>query len=129
MGSRFHKHIVVGDNTYFTDTKMGATLPAFKYEIEDFFFTRLGTGRTSQNRRATSVYADVYNGKIYRRRKYLRVIFFGKIFYKHNVVGNDTYFIDTKMGGRTSLFLTSQRMPSRYVLLLQVYRMVEFIGV
>ena len=71
-----------------------------KNEIEDFFFARLGTGRTSHNRRATSVYADVYNGKIYRRRKYLRVIFFGKIFYKHNVVGNDTYFIDTKMGGR-----------------------------
>ena len=51
------------------------------------------------------------------------------------------YFINTALllrflhmpiaitGGRTSLFLTSQRMPSRYVLRLQVYRTVEFIGV
>ena len=51
------------------------------------------------------------------------------------------YFINTALllrflhipiaitGGRTSLFLTSQRMPSRYVLRLQVYRMVEFIDV
>ena len=36
------------------------------------------------------------------------------IFYNRSVVGNDTYFTYTKMGGRTSLFLTSQRMPSRY---------------
>ncbi len=39
---------------------------------------------------------------------------FGEILYWHNVVGDNTYYIDTKMGGRTSLFLTSQRMPSRY---------------
>ena len=39
---------------------------------------------------------------------------FGSIFYKRTVVGNNTYSIYTKMGGRTSLFLTSQRMPSRY---------------
>ena len=29
------------------------------------------------------------------------------IFYRHNVVGEDTYFFYTKMGGRTSLLLTS----------------------
>ena len=29
------------------------------------------------------------------------------IFYIHNVVGEYTYFIYTKMGGRTSLLLTS----------------------
>ena len=38
----------------------------------------------------------------------------GKIFFRHSVVGDDTYSIYTKLGGRTSLFLTSQRMPSRY---------------
>ncbi len=38
----------------------------------------------------------------------------GEILYWHSVVGDNTYYIDTKMGGRTSLFLTSQRMPSRY---------------
>ena len=43
-----------------------------------------------------------------------KVVFFGSIFYIHTVVGNDTYSTYTKMGGRTSLFLTSQRMPSRY---------------
>ena len=32
----------------------------------------------------------------------------------HSVVGDDTYSLYTKLGGRTSLFLTSQRMPSRY---------------
>ena len=54
IGSIFHWHSVVGNNTYFTCTKMGATLPVLKNEIRDFFFARLGTGRTSQNRRATS---------------------------------------------------------------------------
>ena len=39
-----------------------------------------------------------------------KVVFFGSIFYIHTVVGNDTYSTYTKMGGRTSLFLTSQRM-------------------
>ena len=42
----FYIHNVVGVNTYSICTKMGGTLPAFKYEIEDFFFTRLGAGRT-----------------------------------------------------------------------------------
>ena len=42
----FYRHNIVGNNTYSKYTKMGGTLPAFKYEIEDFFFTRLGTGRT-----------------------------------------------------------------------------------
>ena len=46
LGSIFYKRTVVGNNTYSAYTKMGGTLPAFKYEIEDFFFTRLGTGRT-----------------------------------------------------------------------------------
>ena len=40
---------------------------------------------------------------------------FGSIFYLYNVVGKNTYLMYTKMGGRTSLFLTSPRMPSRYV--------------
>ena len=32
---------------------------------------------------------------------------FGSIFYLYNVVGGNTYSIYTKMGGRTSLLLTS----------------------
>ena len=57
----FYWHIVVGENTYFIYTKMGATLPVLKNEIKDFFFARLGTGRTSQNRRATAAYINIYN--------------------------------------------------------------------
>ena len=38
----------------------------------------------------------------------------GSIFYWHNVVCEVVNFIDDIYGGRTSLFLTSQRMPSRY---------------
>ena len=44
--SIFYLYNVVCKNTYFTYTKMGATLPVLKNEIEDFFFARLGTGRT-----------------------------------------------------------------------------------
>ena len=40
--------------------------------------------------------------------------FLGSIFYWHSVVGNNTYYMYTELGGRTSLFLASQRMPSRY---------------
>ena len=53
MGSIFYVLSIVGCNTCFIGTKMGATLPVLKNEIRDFFFARLGTGRTSQNRRAT----------------------------------------------------------------------------
>ena len=53
MGSIFYVLSIVGCNTYSIYTKMGATLPVLKNEIRDFFFARLGTGRTSQNRRAT----------------------------------------------------------------------------
>ncbi len=35
FGSIFYKHTVVDVNTYYTYTKMGGTLPAFKYEIKD----------------------------------------------------------------------------------------------
>lgn len=49
FGSIFYKYTVVDVNTYYMYTNMGGTLPAFKYEIEDFFFARLGTGRTSQS--------------------------------------------------------------------------------
>ena len=59
LGSIFYIHSIVGNNTYSIYTKMGGTLPAFKYEIEDFFFTRLGTGRTSQCRPATSCVCNI----------------------------------------------------------------------
>ena len=38
----------------------------------------------------------------------------GSIFYIISIVGDNTYSGNTKMVGRTSLFLSSQRMPSRY---------------
>ena len=36
------------------------------------------------------------------------------IFYRHSIVVTDLQYLNDKYGGRTSLFLTSQRMPSRY---------------
>ena len=51
-------------------TKMGVTLPVLKNEIEDFFFARLGTGRTYRCslrhnvcRHATDALANEYNRK------------------------------------------------------------------
>ena len=38
----------------------------------------------------------------------------GSIFYRHNIVVMDLQHLNDITGGRTSLFLTSQRMPSRY---------------
>ena len=35
VGSIFYWHNVFGNNTYFTYTKMGGTLPVLKNEIED----------------------------------------------------------------------------------------------
>ena len=61
--SIFYNHSVVGNDTYSAYTKMGATLPVLKNEIRDFFFARLGTGRTSQNRRATAAYTYTYKNK------------------------------------------------------------------
>ena len=40
--------------------------------------------------------------------------FLGSILYIHSVVGGFVNLIDDIYGVRTSLFLTSQRMPSRY---------------
>ena len=57
---------------------------------------------------------------------------FGKIFYKRTVVGDNTFSTNTKMGGRTSLFLSSQRMPSRYGCVhehLQLYKGKNYIYV
>ena len=42
------------------------------------------------------------------------MIFFGYIFYWHSVVGGVVKCTGVIYGVRTSLFLTSQRMPSRY---------------
>ena len=50
--------------------------------------------------------AGVYNCRIYRRIKYLRVVFFWNIFYEHSIIGNDTYFTDTKMGVADVIALT-----------------------
>ena len=42
----FYVHNVVGIVVNSINVIYGGTLPAFKYEIVDFFFTRLGTGST-----------------------------------------------------------------------------------
>ena len=86
MGDIFYGHTVVGNNTYSIYTKMGATIPVLKNEIEDFFFARLGTGRTSQNRRATDAYANIYNCKIYQLGKYLHVAFLERYFMNTPIV-------------------------------------------
>ena len=40
----FYMHSIVDNIPNLIRVKYGGTLPAFKYEIKDFFFTRLGTG-------------------------------------------------------------------------------------
>ena len=40
----FYIHKVVDNVPNLIHVITGGTLPAFKYEIKDFFFTRLGTG-------------------------------------------------------------------------------------
>ena len=40
----FYMQSIVGNVPNLILVKYGGTLPAFKYEIKDFFFTRLGTG-------------------------------------------------------------------------------------
>ena len=58
----FYVHNVVALSTYSKHTKMGGTLPVLKNEIGDFFFARLGTGRTLKCRPATSrTYAPTKN--------------------------------------------------------------------
>ena len=44
--SIFYIHTVVGGVVNCSGVIYGVTLPVLKYEIEDFFFARLGTGRT-----------------------------------------------------------------------------------
>ena len=46
LGLILYRNNVVGKDTYSIYTKMGGTLPVLKNEIIDFFFARLGTGRT-----------------------------------------------------------------------------------
>ena len=46
MVSIFYEHNVVGEVVNYKYFIYGVTLPVLKNEIEDFFFARLGTGRT-----------------------------------------------------------------------------------
>ena len=46
MVSIFYEHSVVGEVVNYKYFIYGVTLPVLKNEIEDFFFARLGTGRT-----------------------------------------------------------------------------------
>ena len=47
VGSIFYIISVVGGGVQCINDKNGGTLPVLKNEIIDFFFARLGTGRTS----------------------------------------------------------------------------------
>ena len=69
----FYVQNVVSLHSYFKYTKIGGTLPAFKNEIKDFFFTRLGTG-------------GIFNPPLQRRthtstKKHLGVALFPRYFY------------------------------------------------
>ena len=61
VGSIFYWHNVFGGNIYFIYTKMGGTLPVLKNEIEDFFFARLGTGRTFTEPSRYNAFTNGYN--------------------------------------------------------------------
>ena len=61
FGLILYRRSVVGEIVNYLGVIYGATLPVLKNEIRDFFFARLGTGRTSQNRRATDAFANGYN--------------------------------------------------------------------
>ena len=61
FGLILYRRSVVGEIVNYTGVIYGATLPVLKNEIKDFFFARLGTGRTSQNHRATAAYMNIYN--------------------------------------------------------------------
>ena len=52
----------------------------------------------------------------------------GSILYRNNVVGGVVNFIDDIYGGRTSLFLTSQRMPAATDAYTCLYKR-KFIGI
>ena len=52
---------------------------------------------------------------------------FNFIFYENNVVVTDKQLLNDKNGGRTSLFLTSQRMPSRYKCVHMLIQLCKYI--
>ena len=67
-GSIFYRHSVVVTDLQHLNDKYGGTLPVLKHEIGDFFFARLGTGRTYRCslrhnvcRPATDAYTRIYN--------------------------------------------------------------------
>ena len=61
VGAIFYLHSFVSIATYFTYTKMGGTLPVLKNEIEDYFFARLGTGRTFTEPSRYNAFTNGYN--------------------------------------------------------------------
>ena len=78
MGSILYVLSIVGCNTYFIDTKMGARIH-----------------RTVALLRVCE-WIQLWNLSAWVM---LHIVFFGYIFYQHNVVGGNTYWIYTKMGG------------------------------
>ena len=105
VGSIFYIISVVGGVVNLIDDIYGGTLPVLKNEIIDFFFARLGTGRTSlflTSQRMPSRYGRVQM-LIQSNKSSLRKMFIGDIFdykfYCNNVVGGGAYFMYTKMGG------------------------------
>ena len=86
LGEILDGHSVVGGNTYWIDTKMGG------------------------GKRPAVTFWETHRAKICLEM----VLGFGEILYWHNVVGGIVNCTGVIYGVRTSLFLTSQRMPSRY---------------
>ena len=99
LGSRFYIHNVVGVNTYSIDTKMGG------------------------GKRPAVTFWMTYRAKICLEM----VLGFGEILYWHNVVGGGVNYNYVIYGGRTSLFLSSQRMPAA-TMRLRTYTIKKFIG-
>ena len=64
------QHSVVGNVPNLIHVIYGGTLPAFKYEIKDFFFTRLGTGSSIVTPYVVT-YASRYNAYTHLYKKYL----------------------------------------------------------
>lgn len=64
----FYMHNVVGNVPNLIHVIYGGTLPAFKYEIKDFFLTRLGTGSSIVTPYVVT-YASRYNAYTYLYKK------------------------------------------------------------
>ena len=113
LGSIFYHHSVVGGYTYFIDTKMGgADVIAL---TRAFWFAKIKSTMVGLIQRRPTTFRRIGEMSRWRRlctRRYVLgdvqsenmfingMGFLGSRFYWQNVVGGNTYSIDTKMGAR-----------------------------